>query len=110
MNYATLFIAIAAIAIVTGFCRVIPFLLPRKSRLLTLLSSDQPSIKIVALALQVGLTIATLVQPMLQSPSWPTLAPYSIGGLVTVDVFYWSRSVGLTIIVGVLTFGLADYA
>jgi len=109
MNHSTLLVAIAAMAVVTACCRVIPFLLPPKSRLLTLLSSDHPTTKIIGPALLVGLSVATLTQPIMDSTNWSTLIPYGVGGIITALILRWSGSVGLAVVVAIVGFGLTEY-
>lgn len=109
MTHSTLLVAILAMAVVTAFCRVIPFLLSPKSRLLTLLSSDHPATKIIGPALLVALAVVTLTQPILERPNWSTLIPYGVGGLITTCVLRWSGSVGLAVVVAIVGFGLTEY-
>ena len=110
MNDGSLFIAITAMAGVTAFSRVLPFLLSPRSRLLKLLSGDHPAIRIAGPALLVALAVASVARPVLESPSRQTLLSYGVGALATAAVLRWRHSVGLAVVAGIVAFGLAGPA
>ena len=110
MTDRSLFIAIAAMAGGTAFSRVLPFLLAPDSRLLRLLSGDHPAIRIAGPALLVGLAVASLAGPSIESPSWQTLLSYAAGAVATAVVLRWRQSVGLAVVAGIVAFGLAGPA
>ncbi|MGN8158447.1 AzlD domain-containing protein [Salinisphaera sp. SWV1] len=109
MNDQTLFIAMGAMALVTGLCRIVPFLIPRHSRLGTILSGDHPTIRIVGPAVLVGLTVATFGQPLLSQPSWGNVLSYGIGGVATAAGLRATGSVGLAVIAGIIAYGCSSY-
>ncbi len=109
MNDPRLFIAIGAMALVTGLWRVVPFVIPRDSRLATILFGDHPTLRVVGPALLVGLTVATFGQPLLSQPSWGHVLSYGIGGVATAAVWRAVGSLGLAVVAGIIAYGCSSY-
>lgn len=107
MSIEVMVSGILAMAGVTAACRILPFILPQESRLLYHLSSDKPVIKIVGPALIVALAVATLTQPILNNPAATTLVAVAAGAAGTTIAFFMLRSVGLAVVLGVASYGVA---
>lgn len=109
MNETSMIIAIIGMALVTALSRVLPFLLPKENRLVILMSREGPSIQVVGPALIVALAVFTLTEPMMDTMSINTTLNYIVGALVTIAVYMLMRSVGLSVIAGILGFAMIDW-
>lgn len=109
MSETSMIIAIIAMALVTALSRVLPFLLPRENRLIALMSREGPSVQVVGPALIVALAVFTLTEPMMDTVSIDTTLNYSVGALVTMTAYRLTRSVGLSVIAGILGFATIDW-
>lgn len=107
MNSAFL-LTILALAVITWLTRALPFLLLNRSK--KKINFSQGRLQIIGPALLLSTTVVVLsgeIEDLLGSSS---LLPYGLSILLVVLVTHWKKNIGLSVLVGLVFYGLALFA